>query len=161
MSKRVYIETSVVSYLVAWPSPNVLAAAWQQVTREWWNTQRSRFELFASELVVAEASRGDPDAARRRNEAMEGIPDLEVTTEAVALAKELVEKGALPHDAMDDAMHVAVAAVHGVDYLLTWNCRHLDNAEMKPLIRSVCAVAGYRCPEICTPQELMGGQEND
>ena len=156
MDKRVYIETSVISYLVARPSRNLLTAAWQQVTREWWDNRRSRFELYASELVSVEASHGDSDAAQRRSEILIGIPDLAVTDSAVALAKKLVGAGALPREAMDDAMHLSVAAVHGIDYLLTWNCRHLDNAEMKPLMRNVCAVAGYRCPEICTPQELMG-----
>ncbi len=161
MTKRVYIETSVISYLVARPSRNIVAAAWQQVTQEWWDEQRARFELFTSALVLAEAAQGDPAAAQKRSDTLESIPDLEITEEVVALAKWLVNEGALPREAMDDAMHVAVAAVHGVDYLLTWNCRHLDNAERKPLVRSVCAAAGYGCPEICTPLELMGEQEHD
>ncbi len=161
MGKRIYIETSVISYLVARPSPNFLTAAWQHLTHEWWDSQRSRFDLYTSELVLAEAGQGDPDAARKRRDALMGIPDLDVTDGVVALAKKLVGQHALPREAMDDAMHVAVAAVHGMDYLLTWNCRHLDNAEMKPLMRSVCAIAGYRCPEICTPQELMGEQDHD
>ena len=160
MGKRVYIETSVISYLVARPSRNILTAAWQQVTHEWWEKQRSRFELFTSELVLAEAGQGDPEAAQRRREMLRDIPDLDVTDGVVALAKRLVDEGALPRQATDDAIHIAVAAVHGVDYLLTWNCRHLDNAERKPLVRNVCAICGYRCPEICTPLELMGEQEN-
>ena len=161
MGKRVYIETSVISYLVARPSRNIMTEACQLATKQWWNNRRSQFELFTSELVLAEAGQGDPDAARRRKEELKNIPDLEVTASAVTLARTLVGQHALPREAMDDAMHLAVAAVHGIDYLLTWNCRHLDNAEMKPLMRSVCAIAGYRCPEICTPQELMGEQEND
>ena len=160
MGRRVYIETSVISYLVARPSRNILAAAWQQVTQEWWDTRRARFELFASELVLAEASHGDPDAAQRRTEALQGIPDLEVTDDAVALAGRLINEGALPMEATGDALHIAVAAVHGMDYLLTWNYRHLDNAERKPVVRDVCAMAGFRCPEICTPQELMGEEAN-
>ncbi|MHC4799921.1 MAG: type II toxin-antitoxin system VapC family toxin, partial [Planctomycetota bacterium] len=132
---------------------------WQQLTQDWWEKQGSRFELFISTLVMAEAGEGDPDAVKRRVEMMQGIPDLEVTDDVVALAKKLIDEGALPREALDDAMHVALATVHGVDYLLTWNCRHIDNAERKPLIRSVCAVAGYICPEICTPQELMGEED--
>ncbi|MHC4444298.1 MAG: type II toxin-antitoxin system VapC family toxin [Planctomycetota bacterium] len=159
MAKKVYIETSVVSYLTARPSRNILAAAWQQLTQDWWEKQGSRFELFILTLVMAEAGEGDPDAVKRRVEMMQGIPDLEVTDDVVALAKKLIDEGALPREALDDAMHVALATVHGVDYLLTWNCRHIDNAERKPLIRSVCAVAGYICPEICTPQELMGEED--
>jgi predicted nucleic acid-binding protein len=161
MSKRVYLETSVISYLTSRPSRQILAAAWQQVTHEWWDDHRTRFELFSSELVFAEVSQGDPEAIRKRIEKLKGIPQLEVTSQVVALAKTLIDTGALPAEAMDDATHLAVAAVHGIDYLLTWNCRHLDNAEMKPLIRSVCAIAGYPCPEICTPQELMGVQNHD
>jgi len=161
MGRRVYIETSVISYLVARPSRNIVATAWQQVTQEWWDKRRAQFELFTSELVLAEAAQGDPDAAQRRSETLQSLPDLEVTDEVIALAERLVNEGALPREAMDDAVHIAVAAVHGMDYLLTWNYRHLDNAERKPLVRSVCALAGYRCPEICTPQELLGEQEHD
>jgi predicted nucleic acid-binding protein len=161
MRKSVYVETSVVSYLSARPSRNIIVAAWQQETRQWWETQRRRFDLFISELVLTEAAGGDSDCAKRRLEELHGIPVLELTGAVGIVAKELVRKGALPPEALDDATHVAVAAVHGVDYLLTWNCRHLDNAELKPLVRSVCAIAGYRCPEICTPQELMGAHEHD
>lgn len=161
MGKRVYVETTVISYLTARPSRQIPAAAWQQITREWWDKHRTRFELFSSELVFVEAGRGDPDAVQKRLEKLRDIPNLEVTGDVAVLAKKLVFDGALPSEAMDDAMHVAVSAIHGMDYLLTWNCRHLDNAETKPLIRSICAVAGHHCPEICTPQELMGVTGHD
>jgi predicted nucleic acid-binding protein len=161
MGKRVYIETSVVSYLVARPSRNLLTAAWQQVTHEWWDSRRSQFELFTSEVVWKEAKRGDPDAAESRCEKLRDTSNLELTDGVAALVRKLIEAGALPAEAIDDATHVAVSAIHEIDYLLTWNCRHLDNAEMKPLMRSVCAVAGHRCPEICTPQELMGEQTDE
>lgn len=154
----VYIETSVISYLTARPSPALIAAAHQQVTREWWDNHRSRFEQFISPLVLDEASRGDPDAAARRLSALEGFAVLDPTQSAAELVDILITKGALPSAARDDATHVAIATVHQIDYLVTWNCRHIDNAETKPIIRSVCAVHGYTCPEICTPEELMGGQ---
>jgi len=157
MGIRVYIETSVMSYLVARASRNVLAAAWQQVTQQWWDNRRSRFDLFTSQLVMAEAGQGYPDAAQRRCEQLKGIPDLEVTDDVVALAKKLVGEGALPREAMDDAMHVAVAAVHGVDYLLTWNCRHIANAELSPALRRIVKEFGLDLPVLCTPEELMGG----
>jgi predicted nucleic acid-binding protein len=160
MNKRVYIETSVISYLAARPSRNILAAAWQQVTLDWWEKKRPQFDLFMSELVLNEVKRGDPDAVQKRIEKLQGIPDLEITNEVVALAKKLVDESALPREAMDDAIHIAIAAFHGMDYLLTWNYRHLDNAEKKPLIRSICAIAGYRCPEISTPQEFLGEEDN-
>jgi predicted nucleic acid-binding protein len=155
--KTVYIETSIVSYLTALPARDLLAAAWQNATSQWWETQRQRFDLYTSQLVLDEAAKGDPQAAERRLAALTGITHLSMPDPVIELATRLQEEGALPKKAIDDAVHVAVCAYHGVDYLLTWNCRHIDNAEMKPLMRSVCAVQGYRCPEICTPMELMGG----
>lgn len=156
MKPKVYIETSVISYLTARPAKNIPAAAWQQATKEWWSSQRLRFDLFTSELVAEESEQGHPDAAEKRLAALSGIPRLAVISGVSELAVALLEEGALPQKASDDAMHVALAAWHGMDYLLTWNCRHIDNAEKKPVIRSVCAVKGYPCPEICTPMELMG-----
>ncbi len=155
--KTVYIETSIVSYLTALPARDLLAAAWQNATSQWWEAQRQRFDLYTSQLVADEAAKGDPQAAERRLAALTGITHLSMPDPVIELATRLQDEGALPKKAIDDAVHVAVCAYHGVDYLLTWNCRHIDNAEMKPLMRSVCAVLGYRCPEICTPMELMGG----
>jgi len=154
--KTVYIETSIVSYLTARPTSNLLVAAWQKTTVDWWDTQRNRFDLYTSNVTVEEAGRGSPEAAARRLEALAGIPLLPITEAVVVLSKALLQGGALPAKALDDSLHIAISAVHGVDYLLTWNCRHLDNAETKPIIRSVCAVHEYTSPEICTPQELMG-----
>ena len=154
--KIVYIETSIVSYLTARPTSNLLVAAWQKTTIDWWDTQRNRFDLYTSNVTVEEAGRGSPEAAARRLEALAGIPLLPITEAVVVLSKALLQGGALPAKALDDSLHIAISAVHGVDYLLPWNCRHLDNAETKPMIRSVCAIHGYTSPEICTPQELMG-----
>jgi len=154
--RTVYIETSIVSYLTARSARDLLAAAWQNATSRWWETQRQRFELFTSQLVVDESNEGHPEAARRRLDALAEIPQLSMPDPVTDLAVALLAEGALPQTAADDALHVAVCAYHGVDYLLTWNCRHIDNAEMKPLMRNVCAVHGYACPEICTPLELMG-----
>ena len=160
MMKTVYIETTIVSYLTARPARDLMAAAWQNATSRWWDTQRQRFELFTSQLVLDESNEGHPEAARRRLGVLSEIPQLSMPDPVTALALALLTEGALPQAATDDAFHVAVCAYHGVDYLLTWNCRHIDNAEMKPLMRSVCAVHGYTCPEICTPLELMG-EENE
>jgi predicted nucleic acid-binding protein len=155
-NKTVYIETSVISYLTARRTGDLMAAAWQKATADWWDTQRSRFELYVSDVVIEEAGKGDSDAAGRRLEAIAGMPILAVTDSAVSLSRALIDASAVTAKALDDAIHIAVAAVHGMDYLLTWNYRHIDNAEAKPLIRSVCAASGHTCPEICTPQELMG-----
>ena len=154
--KTVYIETSIVSYLTALPARDLIAAAWQNATSRWWETQRLRFELFTSRLVLDEARKGHPEAAQRRLDVLQTLAHLSMPDPVTDLATALLTEGALPEKATDDALHVAVSAYHGVDYLLTWNCRHIDNAEMKPLMRSVCAVHGYSCPEICTPLELMG-----
>lgn len=155
MKNSVYIETSVPSYLTARPSRDVRAAAWQQITTEWWDTARSQYEIFISELVIAEASAGNPEAAERRLAVLRHIPELEIDEEVQKLAERLISKGGIPPAAEADALHVAVAAVHQVDFLLTWNCRHIDNATMKPIIRAICSGAGYQYPEICTPMELL------
>ena len=152
----VYIETSIVSCLTARPTNNLLVAAWQKGTVDWWDTQRPRFDLCTSDVTLEEPGRGDPKAAERRLEALSGVSVLPITEAVVGLSKALLQGRALRTKALDDALHIAVSAVHDVDYLLTWNFRHLDNAETKPIIRSVCATQGYTSAEICTPQELMG-----
>jgi hypothetical protein len=159
--KTVYIETSIISYLASRPARDLLAAARQQLTRMWWEEHRNRFETFISPLVKEEAAQGDPEAAKRRMQSLEGLQVLEVVREAFELAEALIAEAALPAKAQDDAAHIALATVHNMDYLLTWNCRHIDNAETKPIIRAVCGRLGYACPEICTPEELMGGLDHD
>ena len=154
-TRTVYIETSIVSYLASRPSHDLLTAACQQATRDWWEEHRSGYELFTSQLVVAEAGAGDPEAAKKRLDLLEGIPELRIGNEVRDLARILVAKGALPRKAEADALHIAVSAVHHIDLLLTWNCRHIDNPILKPHIRSVCTVAGYTCPEMCTPIEIL------
>ena len=161
MKKSVYIETSIPSYLSARPSRDVRAAAWQHITNQWWDEARGDYELFTSELVIVEAAAGDPEAATRRLEALEEIDRLPIDEEVQALAEQLVSKGGIPSAAEADSLHVAVAAVHNIDYLLTWNFRHIDNAAMKPIMRSICTDAGYVCPEICTPMELLPEDEDD
>ena len=158
--KTIYIETSIVSYLKALPSKDLLGAAWQNATNDWWETQRGQFDLYTSQLVVEEAGKGNADAAQRRMEALSTIPHLSMPNPVADLAIALLNESALPKKATDDAFHVAISAYHGMDYLLTWNCRHINNAGMKPLMRHVCSVQGYACPEICTPLELMG-EENE
>ena len=158
--KTVYIETSIPSYLTALPSRDVRTAAWQQITTQWWEEERHNYELYVSELVLVESAAGDPNAAERRLTIVKEIPELSLTDEAMNLATQLIEKGGIPQKAEADAIHVAIACVHSVNYLLTWNCRHIDNAATKPIIRSICLDAGYTCPEICTPIELLA-EDND
>ena len=153
MKPRAYIETSIISYLTAWPSRDLVHAAQQQVTRDWW-TIRGRFDLFASQFVLDEAAAGDEDAAARRLAALEEAVLLEVTEDAILLGEGLLAGGGLPSKARIDALHVAVAAVHGMDYLLTWNCKHIANATLRSRIEDLCRAAGFEPPIICTPLEL-------
>jgi predicted nucleic acid-binding protein len=154
MKPSTYIETTIVSYLTAWPSRDIVRAAEQEVTRIWWQT-RNAFELYVSELVVGEISAGDPRAAVQRLETLAGVQLLGMTREAEALGAELISEGALPRRAVIDALHIAVATVHGMDYLLTWNCKHIANAAMRSTIEEVCRAAGFEPPIICTPMELL------
>jgi hypothetical protein len=152
---KVYIETTVVSYLIAAPSRDVIVAAHQQITDEWWKTKRQFFDLFASQLVLRESKAGDKEMAQRRMAALEEAALLEVTEEAVALAEQLISRGPLPRKAAEDAVHIAVAVVNGLDYLLTWNCKHIANAKMRDKIDEVCRLRGYEPIIICTPEELF------
>lgn len=155
MKPSVYIETSVVSYLTGRPSRDVIVAGRQALTVEWWDTRRSRFDLYVSALVVAEAEDGDPEAVRRRLAAMEGLPAVTISDEARTLARQLVHGGPMPKEYPEDALHIAVCAVHGIDYLLTWNCTHLANASLRRQVERLVEQVGHRCPMICTPEELM------
>jgi hypothetical protein len=155
MGERVYIETSFVGYLTSRPSRDLVIAAHQQITHDWWDARRAGYELCVSQLVIQEASAGDPQAAQERLAAMQAMTLVETLPAALSLAKDLVHAGALPKKAEDDALHIAVAATQGISYLLTWNCRHLANATMRPVIESVCARNGFKAAIICTPEELM------
>jgi hypothetical protein len=151
----VYIETSIVSYLTARPSRDVITLARQELTREWWNTRRRRHDLFTSDVVVGEASEGDDEAARQRLDALQGIEELETTPEAEDLASALLEKGPLPEKAAVDALHIGISATEGIEYLLTWNCTHIANAAMRKPIEEICRTKGVEAPIMCTPEELM------
>ena len=155
MRDRVYIETTVVSYLTSRPSRDVVVAAHQQITHEWWDTQRDSYEPCVSQLVFQEAAAGDAQAAIDRIDILQSLTFLNTTTDALELAKELIRVGALPAKAGDDALHISIAASQHVPYLLTWNCRHMANATMRPLIESVCVGRGFKAPIICTPEELL------
>jgi len=152
---RVYLETTIISYLTARPSRNLRVVAHQEITADWWIRRRMSFELYVSRLVVEEAAAGDPEAAARRLATLHGIPRLEVTESASDQATSLVAHAAIPLEATEDALHVAVAAAHGMDYLLTWNCRHIANAAMRNRIADICAAGGFEAPVICTPEELL------
>ena len=154
MKPSVYVETTIVSYLAARPSRDILVRAHQELTRRWWR-QRGAFELFASPLVVEEAARGDLAVEGRRRRLLRGLRLVEITDASRAMARRLLEAGPLPKHAEIDALHIGVAAVHGIEYLVTWNCRHIANARMRPQIEEVIRGSGYEPPVLCTPEELL------
>ena len=159
--QTVYIETSIVSYIASKPSRDLLIAACQQATQTWWVDHRHRYELYTSQLVITEAGRGNPEASEKRLNYLKGIPQLTITSEIRDMAKALIEQDALPEKAEADAIHIAAAAVHHIDLLLTWNCRHIDNPSTKPVVRLVCTEQGYVCPEMCTPIELLEAMRDE
>ena len=144
LGSSVYVETSVVGYATSWPSRDLLTAARQRSTSDWFGSQATRLTLYISQMVMDEISAGDPEAAKERLEFVKDIPVLEMTQDAVALARTLLSEGALPQKAKEDALHVAIAAANGMDFLVTWNCKHIANAYMRPVIVRVCSSAGFQ-----------------
>ncbi len=153
--KRIYIETSVVSYLASLPTRDLVKAARQEITWEWWQKRRRDYSLFTSQVVLEEAQAGDVEAAERRLTYLRELPLLDLSSEAGILAGSLIGAGALPGKAANDALHLALASVHEMDFLLTWNCRHLANAALRSALARVVFEKGFRPPEICTPDELL------
>ncbi len=153
----VYVETTIIGYLTARSSDAVIFLARQQLTRQWWNGHRSSFELFVSQLVLDEVSAGDSSAAQERLAYLNGLPLLDVQHPDVSrLADLLIAQHLLPEKAAADAQHVAVSTVFGVDYLLTWNCKHIANAKTLPRIYRTLRDAGFEPPLIVTPEEFSG-----
>ncbi len=151
----IYLETSVIGCLAMRPGNDLRMVAKQQTTRDWWDNQRHLFELLASRYVVDECSSGDPQAAQERLVFLDGIPLLEVNDQVEALAQSLLRKVALPAKAYLDALHISVAAMSGIEYLATWNCKHIANPSLRLRIESVCREMGCEPPVICTPHELL------
>ncbi len=160
MKARVYLETTIVSYLVGWLNQhNLYVAAQQEFTRDWWANKRHTYELFASAVVVKEARGGEAELAEARVAFLNEVNLLQVTDAADRLKAELLRHAALPRKAELDALHIAISTVHGLDYLLSWNCKHIANAVTLPKVYAICRNAGYEPPFVCTPFELMEGQQ--
>ena len=155
MKPKVYIETSVISYLTSRRSRDLLIAAHQEITLQWWEKHETEFACCISALVEDEIAQGDGVAAAQRIATVRDIPVLRVTEEAIVLSRQLVASGLVPKSATADALHIAIAAVNNTNILLTWNCKHLANAILRRRIRVFVESAGYVCPEICTPDELL------
>jgi len=151
----VYLETSVLSYLASTPSSDLITAAHQVITHEWWKHHRRKYDLTTSPVVEREISRGDERAAERRIQLIRGVRLLAVTPESVKLAHRLIKNGPLPEKAEIDALHISVAAVHGIEYLLSWNCKHIANVFMQKDVARVIEAHGYECPVLCTPESML------
>ena len=156
MKETVCIETSVVSYFTSKPCRDLVIAGRQEITREKWPKILEFFEVYISALVLQEAEQGDTEAAQKRLNVMTSLPVLAITGEVEKLASILISEGPIPDKNPEDALHIAIATVNGIDYLLTWNFAHINNAQMKSKITSIVEKHGYRCPIICSPEELLG-----
>ena len=156
----VYLDTGIPSRLTGRPARDLRVLRVQRITCLWWNGYRSRVNAYVSDLVVAEAGKGHPEAAQRRIDAISSLPFLEVTPEVRLFAELILRETRLPASARSDAKHIATAALHGMDFLLTWNCRHLANPEIFPHVRRTCESAGVRAPEICTPEDIIRRYKN-
>ena len=151
----VYVETTVIGHIAARQQSDIVVAARQLSSQRWW-TARDGYELVVSQIVVDECSAGDTWAASKRLELIAGIPILAVSPEAEHLAEHLILGNGVPASEPRDALHISIAAVNGIRYLVTWNFRHIANAETRVVIEQICRDNGYVPPLICTPDELMG-----
>jgi len=157
MSETVYIETSILGYLTARPSRDIVVTANIEITREWWDTRRSDFQLYSSQAVVKETSQGDTEIVSQRLEIIRNLAFLDLNQSVLDLAEQFLERSNLPAKADVDAVHIAAATVHGMDYLLTWNCKHIANAQIQRKLAEISLDLGYELPILCTPYELLGG----
>ncbi len=153
--QKVYIETSVISYLAAKPSRDIIVAGQQLITEQWWENRRYKYQLYISDLVIKEASAGDKNASERRLQFLNDIMLLEVDERVIKLSKNLMETGIIPKKAIEDTIHISVATINEIDYLLTWNCKHIANAVIYKQLRKFIANYGYELPTLCTPNELL------
>ena len=152
----VYIETSVIGYLTSRPSQDLIVKAHQESTRDWWSSASERHDLFASQVVIDECSAGDPEAAANRLANLAGITFLPTKPEAEALAAALLRAGAIPFNQPRDALHIAITATNGIEFLVTWNFRHIANPSQLRAIERICREAGFEPPVICSPEQLLG-----
>ena len=152
---RIYIESTILSYVVARPARDLLQAARQQLTRDWWDLKREHHELFTSQVVLDEITDGEAEMARQRLKLLRGVPLLELNAAANDLGREVLRSGLLPASADGDAAHIALATVHEMDILLTWNCRHIANVAIQQRLRRLVEQSGYTLPSLATPEEFM------
>jgi len=153
--KKVYIETSVISYLVAQSSKDIITLGHQKVTKQWWKNNKNFFNCFISNAVIQECEKGNKEYALKRLKICAEIDSLKLSEESIKLANALISSKVVPVKAATDALHIAVSAVNKMDFLLTWNCKHIANAYIQDRIEKVCNKLGYKKPSLCTPVELL------
>ena len=158
--QTVYVETSIISYLAAYPSRDLVVAAHQQITRDWWQQVRARFELYISEAVLAEIRSGDPSAGSKRLQLVQDIPILEQTEDVGVLTRHYDKTLGLSGKARADIPHFAFAVSHEMDYLVTWNCSHIANGQMIKRLMKVNTELKRPTPLIVTPEEIMESLED-
>jgi hypothetical protein len=156
MSETVYIETSILGYLTARPSRDIIVAANIEITREWWDKRRCAFQLYTSQAVIKETSQGDNEIASQRLKIIHNLALLDLNQSVLDLAEKFLERSSLPPKANVDAIHISAATIHGMDYLLTWNCKHIANAQIQRKLAEISLDFGYDLPILCTPYELLG-----
>lgn len=156
MIESLYLDTSIIGYLTIRPSTNLITASNSVITQNWWDTRRENFTLYISEVVLEELARGDQEIAIKRLDLISELPLLALNEAVEELAQQFLTKSNLPPKASDDALHIALATVYKVDYLLTWNCKHIANAQIQKKLSQISIQSGYELPTICTPYELMG-----
>lgn len=152
----VYLESSVISYLTNRLSSDLVVAGHQKVTLEWWSRRRNEFALVLSEIVLKEIRAGGPEASSRREQMVQGLEVLRVNQEAEYLTQLFLERNVIPAKAENDALHLSLVVINGIDVLLTWNCKHIANIQVQKSVRYLCEELGYEAPEICTPLEISG-----
>lgn len=156
MSETVYIETSILGYLTARSTKDLILAANIEITKDWWESRRNDFTLYTSEAVLNEVAQGDKEIAAQRLEILRDLSLLTLNQSVQGLAAQFLTRSNLPPKAKVDAIHIAAATVHGMDYLLTWNCKHIANAQIQGKLAEISLDLGYVLPVLCTPNELMG-----
>ena len=155
MKESIYLETTVVSYFTAKISRDIIVLAHQEITQEWWPRAIKRFEVYISEIVVEEAGLGDIEAAKKRLAVLKDFSHLELTEKVEKMSQIYMEKLKITKKSARDAIHIAIASVHNVDYLVTWNCAHIANAEIIKKLMKINNSFGIHTPIICTPEELL------
>ena len=159
--QTVYIETSIVSYLRENPAAAAETVQRQGITRRWWEDYRVRYDLVTAQYVIEEAAAGQGDLATERLQHLAGLPLLPLGDDVDELAAEIVSRAILPADAIVDALHIACAAVNRVDFLLTWNCKHIANPLILPRVFRTLDDFGIPFPVICTPQDMLDEYDDE